>query len=54
MIEDELDKKIRVIQAKKMQKQNAVHSYSKAINNIIKRVFGITKNIFPLKSSLFC
>ena len=37
MIEDELDKKIRIHQAKKMQKENATYSYSKAINEILKK-----------------
>ena len=37
MIEDDLDKKIRLIQAKKMQKQNAAYSYSRAVNDIIKK-----------------
>ncbi|MCV0392156.1 MAG: hypothetical protein K5790_02550 [Nitrosopumilus sp.] len=37
MIEDELDKKIRLFQAKKMQKQNSTYSYSRAVNDIIKK-----------------
>ena len=37
MIDNELDKKIRVFQAKKMQKENATYSYSKAINDILKK-----------------
>ncbi|MGH1566277.1 MAG: hypothetical protein ACRBB5_02385 [Nitrosopumilus sp.] len=37
MIEDELDKKIRIHQAKKMQKENTTYSYSKAINEILKK-----------------
>lgn len=37
MIDDELDKKIRVHQAKKMQKENTTYSYSKAINEILKK-----------------
>ena len=36
MIEEDLDKKIRAYQAKKMQKQNATYSYSKAVNDIIR------------------
>ena len=36
MIEDDLDKKIRAYQAKKMQKQNSTYSYSKAVNDIIR------------------
>ena len=36
MIEDDLDKKIRSYQAKKMQKQNSTYSYSKAVNDIIR------------------
>lgn len=37
MIDDELDKKIRIHQAKKMQKENTTYSYSKAINEILKK-----------------
>jgi len=37
MIDDELDKKIRIYQAKKMQKENITYSYSKAINEILKK-----------------
>ena len=37
MIDNELDKKIRVFQAKKMQKENTTYSYSKAINDILKK-----------------
>ena len=36
MIEEDLDKKIRAYQAKKMQKQNSTYSYSKAVNDIIR------------------
>ena len=37
MIDNDLDKKIRVFQAKKMQKENTTYSYSKAINDILKK-----------------
>ena len=37
MIDNELDKKIRTFQAKKMQKENTAYSYSKAINDILKK-----------------
>ena len=37
MIEDGLDKKIRLYQAKKMQKENSTYSYSKAVNDIAKK-----------------
>ena len=37
MIEDELDKKIRAYQAKKIQKDNTSYSYSKAVNDILKK-----------------
>ena len=37
MIDDELDKKIRIYQAKKIQKENTTYSYSKAINDILKK-----------------
>ena len=35
MLQDELDKKIRAYQAKKMQKENVTYSYSKAVNDIL-------------------
>ena len=37
MIEADLDKKIRAFQAKKLQKANASYSYSKAVNDILKK-----------------
>ncbi len=37
MIDEDLDKKIRLYQAKKMQKENSTYSYSRAINDIIKK-----------------
>jgi len=37
MIEDSLDKKVRRYQAKRLQKENATFSYSKAINEILRR-----------------
>ena len=37
MIKDDLDKRIRLYQAKKMQKENATYSYSKAVNDILKK-----------------
>ena len=37
MIDADLDKKIRLFQAKKMQKENTTYSYSKAINDILKK-----------------
>ena len=36
MIDDELDKKIRIYQAKKIQKENITYSYSKAVNDILR------------------
>ncbi len=36
MIEDQLDKKVRAYQTKKMQKENSAYSYSKAVNDILK------------------
>ena len=39
MIDPELDKKIRAFQAKKMQKQNESYSYSRAVNDILKKYF---------------
>ena len=36
MIQDELDKKIRSYQAKRMQKENKTYSYSRAVNDILK------------------
>ena len=37
MIDDELDKKIRAFQAKKIQKDSTSYSYSKAVNDIIRK-----------------
>ena len=37
MIEDELDKKIRHYQAKILQKKNSTYSYSKAVNDLIRK-----------------
>jgi hypothetical protein len=37
MMEDELDKKVRAYQAKKMQKENSTYSYSKAVNDIVRK-----------------
>ena len=37
MIEDSLDKKIRQFQAKVMQKENSTYSYSKAVNDLLKK-----------------
>ena len=36
MIQDDLDKKIRSYQAKRMQKENTTYSYSKAVNDILR------------------
>ena len=36
MIQDDLDKKIRSYQAKRMQKENTSYSYSRAVNDILK------------------
>ena len=37
MIDDELDKKIRAYQAKRIQKDNTSYSYSKAVNDILRK-----------------
>ena len=37
MIEDELDRKVRMYQIKKIQKENKSYRYSKAINDILKK-----------------
>ena len=37
MIDDDLDKKVRVIQAKQIQKTNSSVSYSKTINEILRK-----------------
>ena len=37
MIDDDLDKKIRILQAKEIQKTNASVSYSKAIEDILRK-----------------
>ena len=37
MIDDDLDKKVRVIQAKQIQRTNSSVSYSKTINEILRK-----------------
>ena len=37
MIEDSLDKKIRQFQAKMIQKENTTYSYSKAVNDLLRK-----------------
>ena len=37
MIDDKLDKKIRLFQAKKIQEENSSYSYSQAVNDIIRK-----------------
>lgn len=37
MIPDDLDKKIRTIQARKIKEQAASYSYSKTVNEILKK-----------------
>ena len=37
MIDDKLDKKIRLLQAKKIQEENSSYSYSQAVNDIIRK-----------------
>ena len=37
VMDDDLDKKIRVLQAKTIQKKNAPYSYSKAVNNLLRK-----------------
>ena len=37
MIEDSLDKKIRQFQSKTMQKENSTYSYSKAVNDLLRK-----------------
>ena len=37
MIDDDLDKKIRMYQAKMLQKENTSFSYSKALNEILRK-----------------
>ena len=37
MIEDNLDKKIRQFQAKMIQKENSTYSYSKAVNDLLRK-----------------
>ncbi|MGY5147764.1 MAG: hypothetical protein ACW9W4_07185 [Candidatus Nitrosopumilus sp. bin_7KS] len=38
MIEDSLDKKIRQFQAKTIHKQNSTYSYSKAVNDLLRKI----------------
>ena len=37
MIDDKLDKKIRLLQAKKIQEENSSYSYSQVVNDIIRK-----------------
>ena len=37
MIDDNLDKKLRVIQAKRIQNENASVSYSNVVNNMLRK-----------------
>ena len=37
MIEDDLDKKIRAYQAKRIQKESVTFSYSKAVNELLRK-----------------
>ena len=37
MIENDLDKKIRTYQAKKIQKENSTFSYSKTVNELLRK-----------------
>ena len=37
VIDDELDKKLRLRQAKLIQKDNSSHSYSKTLNEVIRK-----------------
>jgi len=37
MIEDSLDKKVRQFQAKMIQKENSTYSFSKAVNDLIRK-----------------
>jgi len=37
MMEDDLDKKIRAYQAKVMQKKNSTYSYSKTVNDLLRK-----------------
>ena len=37
MIEDSLDKKIRQYQAKIIQKENSTYSYSRAVNDLLRK-----------------
>jgi len=37
MIDDDLDKKIRILQAKKIQKENSSVSYSRMINDCLRK-----------------
>jgi len=38
MIEDGIDKKIRQFQAKVIQKENSTYSYSKAVNDLLRKI----------------
>ncbi|MDF2422657.1 MAG: hypothetical protein OPY08_04695 [Nitrosopumilus sp.] len=37
MIQDDLDKKIRHYQSKMIQKENSTYSYSKAVNDLLRK-----------------
>lgn len=43
MIDDEIDKKIRQLQARKITKTEGSYSYSKTINDQLKKAFNMKK-----------
>ena len=51
MIDDSLDKKIRQIQTKIIEKENSTYSYSKAVNDLLRKALQIYKNIFLRNST---
>ena len=54
MIDDKLDKKIRLLQAKKIQEENSSYSYSQVVNDIIRKAIWDYKNISCRNSDLKC
>ena len=51
MIDEGLDKKIRGYQVKKIQKENTSYSYSRAINDMLKKAPKLQKYIFSKNNS---
>ncbi len=44
MIDDDLDKKLRILQAKRIEKESCSVSYSKVLNDCVRKGLVILKN----------